>query len=85
MRKNCSQPLATTCTIRFQLSHIAGLDRKAFDARNGSQAADEKLAANHHNGDPWLHDAGSKSTSEMNAAEIIQLVGQWIEQHAHGR
>src|SRR6476646_1781771 len=68
----------------LEFSQIAGFNGKAFRSSDGTQAADQKLAADDYHGHPggderWIElDQGDESGRNQ------QFVGQGVEQNTHG-
>ena len=74
----------TICSDCLQLAQLAGGDGEPFRRRNGTQAGDEKFAADDHHHDPHLHHLRIVGDKGDERGRHHDLVGQRIEQHAHG-
>ena len=68
----------------LELADLAGFDGEAFGGGDRAQARDEELAADDEDGDPGLDDAGVVADQDDVAGGDEKLVGQRVEQHAHG-
>ncbi len=68
----------------LELADLAGFDGEAFVGGNAAEAGDEELAADDKDCDPWLDDAGVVADEDDVAGGDEELVGQWVEKHAHG-
>ena len=69
----------------LELAQFARLNREAFGCGNGAQSAYQKLAADDDHSHPGRHQRGIELHQRDESGGDQQLVGQRIEQHAHGR
>jgi hypothetical protein len=69
----------------FHFAEIAGFDGEAFRRGNAAQATDQKLAANDYDGYPCRDQSRIKLHQGDERRRDQQLIGEGVEQHAHGR
>jgi hypothetical protein len=68
----------------FELADFAGFDGEAFSSGDTAETGDKKLAADDEDSDPGLDDAGVVGDEQDVGGGDHQLVGEWVEKHAHG-
>ncbi len=69
----------------FGFAEIAGFYRETFVGGNRSEPADQKFPADDDDSHPCGHQTGVVLDKHDKGSSDKQLVGQWIEQNAHGR
>jgi len=69
----------------LELAQFARLNRKTFGRGNRAQPAHQKFAADDDHSHPGRHQRGIELHQRDERGGDQQLVGQRIEQHAHGR
>jgi len=68
----------------LELADLAGFDSEAFGGGDGAQAGNEELAPDDEDGNPWLDDAGVVADEDDVAGGDEELIGERVQQHAHG-
>ena len=69
----------------FKFAQFAGLDGETFGGGNRTQSAHQKFARDNHHRHPGRNQAGVELHQGDKRGGDQKLVGQRIEQHAHGR
>src|ERR1700730_16951053 len=68
----------------FEFAQIAGLNGEPFRGGNRTQTTHQKLARNNHYRDPGGNQAGVELNQRDESGGDKKLIGQGIEQYAHG-
>ena len=69
----------------LEFAQVAGLDGEAFRGGDGAQPTDQKFARDNDHRDPGRDQAGVELNQRDEGGGDEELVGQGIEQDAHGR
>jgi hypothetical protein len=68
----------------LEFADLAGFDGEAFGCGDRAEAGDEELAAYDEDGDPGGDDAGVVGNEDNVGRGDHELVGEGVEEHAHG-
>ena len=68
----------------LELADLAGFDREAFGGGDAAESGDEEFATDDEDSDPGLDDVRVVADEDDVGGGDQELVGQWVEEHAHG-